>query len=69
MLLAGSVDGVGPDLETRRAAGGRAPEQEATTMTARRATTVADAILDLAVQLAALHLVTGTLVGGLFWLP
>ena len=69
MLLAGSVDGVGPDLETRRAAGGRAPEQEATTMTTCRATIVAVAILDLAVQPAALRLVTGTLVGGPVWRP
>ena len=69
MLLAGSVDGVGPDLETRRAAGGRAPEQEATTMTTRFATTVADAILDLAVQPAALRLATRTLVAGPVWRP
>jgi len=38
-------------------------------MTTRRAMTIAIAALYLAVQLAALHLVTGTLVGGLFWLP
>ncbi len=60
MLLAGSAAGVGPDPETQRAAGDRAPEQEATTMTTRFATTAA---------LAALHLVTSTLVGGLLWLP
>ena len=67
MLPSGSADCRGAVPQTRlRLVDGSAPAQEGTTVTTGLAKTVAVAALYLAVQLAALHLLTSLLVIGLF---